>query len=229
MSCPPTRQTVDAGVIPRHRHAEGYVAVVLAGGYEEAGDRGRRRLLPGDVVVHQPWEAHLNRAPRCADVLNLPLPAQPLAAFGRVPDVDILVRTAASDPHEASAGLAAAFMPAPLLAEDWPERLAVALAGGAVASLGAWAETFGISREHLSRGFRQVFGVSPRQFRWEARSRAALMDLRTSDTPLAVLALTHGFADQAHMTRALRAYCGHTPGAWRRSNPFKTEARDRAI
>ena len=50
MSHLPARQTVQPGALPRHRHAEGYVAVVIAGGYEEAGDTGRRRVSAGDVV-----------------------------------------------------------------------------------------------------------------------------------------------------------------------------------
>ena len=35
----------------RHRHAQGYVAVVLSGSYVEAGDEGRRRVGPGDALV----------------------------------------------------------------------------------------------------------------------------------------------------------------------------------
>jgi hypothetical protein len=31
-----------------------------------------------------------------------------------------------------------------------------------------------------------------------------------------------GFADQAHMSRAIRVLTGATPGNWRRSNSFKT-------
>lgn len=35
--------------------------MVLSGGYEEAGEGGRRRVAAGDVIVHHPFEAHLNR------------------------------------------------------------------------------------------------------------------------------------------------------------------------
>lgn len=229
MSRPPVRQVVAPGMIPRHRHADGYVAVVLSGGYEEAGDQGQRRLVAGDVVVHQPWEAHLNRAPAAAEVLNLPLPPDGLAPFGRLGDVDAVVRAAAEDPEAAARVLAADFVPASAPDEDWPQHLARALAAASDASLETWAERLSVSREHLSRGFRRVFGVSPRQFRWEARSRAALLDVRTGGAPLAEVALAHGFADQAHMTRSVRAFSGRTPGEWRRSNRFKTGAAIRAI
>jgi AraC-like DNA-binding protein len=225
MSHPPARQTVEPGPLPRHRHAEGYVAVVIAGGYEEAGDSGRRRVAPGDVVVHRPWEAHLNRTPGAgAQVLNLPLLRLGLTPFGRVDDVDELVRTAGRDLIAASARLGELFRPAVSTPADWPDLLAEALADGDLHSLGGWAMRFGVSAEHLSRGFGKVFGVTPHRFRWEARSRAAIRDLTLTATPLAELALAHGFADQAHLTRSIRAFSGLTPGAWRASNRFKTAA-----
>jgi len=222
MSQPPARQTVQPGCLPRHRHAEGYAAVVLSGAYEEAGDAGRRRVSPGDVVVHRAFEAHLNRtAGAGAQVLNLPLPAGELPAFGRADDLDGLVRLALRDPTEAAAMLAEALRPVTPAAPDWPDLLAAALAQGDATPLGAWAEVFGLSPEHLSRGFGKVFGVSPQRYRLEARTRAALAAL-AGPAPLAEVAAAHGFADQAHMTRSVRAVTGCPPGAWKRSNPFKT-------
>jgi transcriptional regulator GlxA family with amidase domain len=51
--------------------------------------------------------------------------------------------------------------------------------------------------------------------------------VRHSAVPLARIAAEAGFADQAHMTRALGALTGRCPGHWRRSNKFKTaSARD---
>lgn len=222
MSQPPARQTVQPGCLPRHRHAEGYAAVVLSGAYEEAGDAGRRRVSPGDVVVHRAFEAHLNRtAGAGAQVLNLPLPAGELPAFGRADDLDGLVRLALRDPTEAAAMLAEALRPVTPAAPDWPDLLAAALAQGDATPLGAWADVFGLSPEHLSRGFGKVFGVSPQRYRLEARTRAALAAL-AGPAPLAEVAAAHGFADQAHMTRSIRAVTGRPPGAWKRSNPFKT-------
>jgi AraC-like DNA-binding protein len=219
---PPARQTVQPGRLPRHRHADGYAAVVLCGAYEEAGDAGRRRVEPGDVVTHRPFEAHLNRTPAAgAQVLNLPLPAGDLPAFGRVDDVDALVRAAERDLLEAAALLAGGFRPAHPSRTDWPDLLAAALASGDAGRLGDWAEVFGLSPEHLSRGFRRVFGVTPQRYRLESRARAALADL-TGPAALAEVAAAHGFSDQAHMTRSVRAVTGRPPGAWKRSNPFKT-------
>ena len=61
-------------VLPRHRHDAPYAAVVLEGGYEEAGDGGRFRVQAGDVLIHSAFSAHLDRADRKTTVLNLPAP-----------------------------------------------------------------------------------------------------------------------------------------------------------
>ena len=222
MSLPAPRQTVAPGCLPRHRHAEGYVAVVLAGAYEEAGDAGRRRLRAGDVVAHSAFEAHLNRTPGAGAVeLNLPLRGVELNGFGRADDIDSLARLAARDPVEAAAALVEAFHPVTAATIDWPDMLAAALIRDAVPRLGDWAASMGLSAEHVSRGFARVFGVTPQRYRLEARARAALADLAGAAS-LAAVAAQHGFADQAHMTRSVRAVTGLPPGAWRRSNPFKT-------
>src|SRR5687768_11649748 len=125
-------QAVPPGELPRHRHQEGYVALVLAGAYEEAGDAGRRHVEAGDVVVHRPWEAHLNRVARGARVLNLPLPRADLAAFGSVADPDAIVRAYERDAPAAVPELAAQFRAAPRTIIDWPEDLARALSGGEI-------------------------------------------------------------------------------------------------
>lgn len=223
MSLPPARQALCAGALPRHRHAEGYVALVLSGAYEEAGDHGRRRARPGDVIAHSPFEAHLNRTPLAgAVVLNLP-PVAGLSAFGRIADPDAVVRAFERNAAEAANILAAQFQPVNAGLADWPDLLAQALAGPRFA-LSEWAHAMGLSPEHVSRGFRKVYGVSPQRFGGEARNRAAWRALTEGTAPLAEVALAHGFADQAHLTRSLRAFTGRTPGAWRTSSAFKTAA-----
>ncbi|MGA0605908.1 helix-turn-helix domain-containing protein [Phenylobacterium sp. VNQ135] len=229
MSLPPPRQTVPGGELPRHRHEHGYAAVVLSGTYEEAGDNGRRAVRPGDVVVHGAFEAHLNRTPAAgALVLNLPLPCDALSAFGTVADADAIARAAGRDTCEAVALLVAQHQPAPAIAMDWPDLLAEALREAPV-RIGDWARAHGLSAEHVARGFRQVFGAGPLAYGREVRARDALHAALSGDHPLAEIAQATGFADQAHMTRAVLALSGRPPGAWRRSNPFKTGASAPAI
>lgn len=77
MTCVADRQQLPSGAsLPRHRHGEAYVALVLEGGYEEAGVLGRVRVEPGQAVLHGAFEGHRNRiGARGARVLNLTLPA----------------------------------------------------------------------------------------------------------------------------------------------------------
>lgn len=73
-----------------------------------------------------------------------------------------------------------------------------------------------MARETASRAFTAAFGVPARQFRSELRARAAwLQVVRTRDS-LAAIAVATGFADQAHMTRHVRALTGASPARWRR-------------
>ena len=88
-------QTIRTPLIARHVHRRAYAALVLSGGYEEAGDSGRHRVQAGNVVLHEAFEAHLDRIPTLgAVVLNVPLPAQyPFrCGVGLVEDPDAIVR-----------------------------------------------------------------------------------------------------------------------------------------
>lgn len=92
--------------LPRHRHAEPYVAVVLRGGYQEAGDEGRFAAQPGTVIVHGCWAAHLDRFGACgAEVLNLPTVAGLAPGVGTIDDPEAVARMAERDPLAAAAHL----------------------------------------------------------------------------------------------------------------------------
>ncbi|AQA22766.1 helix-turn-helix domain protein [Rhodococcus sp. MTM3W5.2] len=67
----------------------------------------------------------------------------------------------------------------------------------------------------LSRHFTAVTGVSVTRYRNRVRVGRALARLEGGERDLAVLAADLGFADQAHLTRTMRAHLGRTPGAVR--------------
>jgi AraC-like DNA-binding protein len=218
-------------VLPRHRHQHSYLALVVSGGYEEAGDQGRRQLRAGDVVIHGGYEAHLNRYHnKGADVLNLPFPSlvAPPAPFMRAPDPDAAVRLAERDPQEALAFLVSTMEPLPDQPADWPDELASSLLADPHLRLGDWARSRGLAIETLSRGFRKVFGVSPSAYRCQARGRRAWSHTVGRSEPLSSVALDCGFCDQAHMTRTVRAITGKPPGAWRREVKFIQDASPRS-
>jgi AraC-like DNA-binding protein len=211
------RELCDAGDLPRHRHAAGYMTLIIAGGYDEAGDVGRFCVRPGDLLVHRPFEAHRNAfGRRSAEVLNLPLVDLPhLAALNRLPDPDLVARLAERDP--AMAARAAAECARPAQGElDWPDDLADALRTRPdLFRIGQWARERGLAPASVSRGFRNVFGTTPERYRAEGRARRAWRCIVSTGQPLAAIACELGFADQAHMTRCVGAVTGHPPARWR--------------
>lgn len=216
--------------MPRHRHAGAYAAIVLRGSYVEAGDEGRRRVGPGDVLVHRPFEAHLDRiARRGAEILNVPLvQADGLPPSLRARDPVALARAAEAAPRLAAAMLVEVCSAGPPALSDWPDLLADALRTHPDLRLAAWASAMGLAPATVSRGFRIAYGTTPRRYRAELRARRAWAALATGE-PLSSIAFTCGFADQAHMTRAVRDLTGAPPSAWRAptSSAFKTGSRAR--
>ena len=210
--------------LPRHRHDQAYVAVVLSGGYEECGSRGRLRVGPGDVLVHDVFDAHLNRFQnKGAQILNLVV-AGPVANFGLgcVADPDAIACAAERDRAEVGMRLREQLRERERTPADWPDILAHDLLSNPDYCLRNWAEKHDLAAETVSRGFRKVFGLTPASFRAEVRAQRAFALIVASDAPLASVAAAAGFADQAHMSRAIRTLTGLPPCAWRKSNPFKT-------
>ncbi|MFD2764082.1 helix-turn-helix domain-containing protein [Micromonospora eburnea] len=79
------------------------------------------------------------------------------------------------------------------------------------------AEQVGCSPHHLSRVFQRVTGDSLTAYRNRLRVRSVLTVLADGDgPPLGEVAVAHGFADQAHLTRVVREQVGHPPARLRR-------------
>jgi len=203
--------------LPRHCHDSAFATVVLSGGYLEAGDEGRRTIGAGDVMIHRGYESHLDCFSRCgAHVLILPVTnAATLPVFGQVADPDQLVRIAQRSPQDAWAALADGLLVGDRRHQDWPDVLAEQLRCQPALSLRQWAEESGLRSETVSRGFQLAYGSSPKSFRANARARAALDHIRGTAMPFADIAAKLGFADQAHMSRAVAALTGRVPRAWR--------------
>lgn len=211
--------------IPRHRHERAYAALILEGSYEESGSRGRFRVRPGDVLLHDAFDAHLDRFESSgARILSLEIEACPSdTGIAHIRDPDAVVRIAERDRMEAGAVLLAEIRRKPPVHYDWPDVLADDLLSDPDWRLDEWARKRSLAPSTVSRGFRKVFEVTPAAFRLGARARHAFRMINGSDLPFATVAAATGFADQAHMSRAIRALTGVPPGCWRRSNSFKTE------
>lgn len=205
--------------IARHYHRQPYATVVLTGAYEEAGDAGRIAARAGEVLFHGPFSAHRDRisAGRTM-VLDLPLPfdGREWPARAAIADPDHIARLAGRDPVEAVAALLDGFAPAAAAEEeDLPDRLSAALRISASPRIGEWAAAQGRSREHVSRSFEQLYGVSPAAYRADCQAKRAWRTIVTGDDGLAGIAVEAGYADQAHMTRAVTRLTGMSPRRWR--------------
>lgn len=112
------------------------------------------------------------------------------------------------------------------------QRLAAAVfrRRGRVA-VGSMAQAAGVSRQHLSREFRERLGVAPKLYGRLARFHGALAYVgRPLSVDWARAAAESGYADQSHMIAEFREFSGLTPETlvsryW--FHPFIERARDR--
>jgi AraC-like DNA-binding protein len=199
--------------LPRHVHEVGFATIVLTGGYVEAGDTGRHRAEPGDALVHRPYEFHLDRFDRNgAEVLIVPLQADGFGCVaGRLQDVDAIVRLAESDFSAAEAAIREQLQPRPVVLPDWPDLLARDLRDDPALSLSEWGAAHGLSAGTISRGFGQLYGVTPATYRLLQRTHRAIRAIAGSRAPFAAIAQDCGFADQPHMVRSVRRMTGLAP------------------
>lgn len=73
------------------------------------------------------------------------------------------------------------------------------------------ADHLGLSREHVSRRFREVYGVSPGRYCNQLRMNRAKDLLKVSFAPIAEVALQCGYADANSFSRALKQYYNRSP------------------
>jgi AraC-like DNA-binding protein len=207
--------------LPRHRHLRAYATVVLAGSFEESGYVGRILATAGDVLIHPAMDCHANQM-ISAGVRLIRLDWSDTSGIGglyHLDEVDELARAAERDVREAASLLEHCLqrqrLTSPGERNDWPDLLLGALNTDASIEIGAWAETHGLARETVSRGFAAAYGAAPSLMRAELRARTAWLRITRGSDYLCKIAADTGFADQAHMTRWIHRITGATPAAWR--------------
>ena len=205
--------------VPAVEPSERSATVVLDGTFVEASFSGRATARPGDVLLHGSFDCHANWAQRSQTlrILRLPWWDDDVEGHYRIRDVDLLARISERDAKEATVALRSSLEGARVCAPDWPERLAASLSADPSMSLRTWAELHDLAPATISRGFRQAFGVTPKMFRLEARTRSAWRAVSRSDQKLTTIAHALGFSDLAHMSRSISTFTGRPPSAWRPS------------
>jgi AraC family transcriptional regulator len=81
--------------------------------------------------------------------------------------------------------------------------------------LGELAETVGVHPTYLARAFRSHYGLSVGEYGRRLRLAWAAAELARTDSTIADIAATAGFADQSHFTRIFRRHVGTTPARYR--------------
>lgn len=191
--------------LARHRHSQPYAALVLQGGYLEAGDCGRFDVEAGQVILHGAFESHANAFhTRGAVVLNLDVNCQG-GELARVDDPDLIVRLAERDTRAACEALVEAIVIESRRCADWPDQLSQRIIQDPDVDLGEWARQSGLAPQSVSRGFFKAYGVTPKRFRADQRALRAVRALDSWRGRGAKLAAELGFSDQAHMTKAIKA------------------------
>jgi AraC-like DNA-binding protein len=196
------------------------VAIVLSGNFVEAGLSGRIWAGPGCAIVHRDFSSHSDQFGQAgAEVLNLPMPNLGNQLVGSVQDPDRIAKLASQDPTAATEEFITQFnQQDPSMDGDWPDLLANELIANPALSITNWADDHSLDPASVSRGFRRVFGISPKRFRLEAKVARAMEGIGSGGVSAARMALDCGFADQAHMCRAFRLIVGHSPESIRQSS-----------
>lgn len=80
------------------------------------------------------------------------------------------------------------------------------------------AEIAGLSESWFARAFKASEGETVQRWQTRLRVEAAAELMLETPSGLAEIAYAAGFADQAHLTRAFRAFHGQPPSQWRRAH-----------
>ena len=207
--------------LPRHRHLRPYVTIALSGQFLETGYLGRLCATAGDVIVHPALDCHSNQM--VSDGVKI-IRLDWHTSYGapglyRIDNVDEVARAAETDLTHTTFLIREAIRSQPRVTpnrkNDWPDALAADLAHNPNLGINKWSVINGLAPATTSRGFAAAYGVPPKLFRAELRTRDAWLRIARTHDPLSAIAAETGFADQAHMTRWVHSLTGAPPSFWR--------------
>lgn len=205
--------------LPRHGHVSGYATVIVSGGFRESGNWGRFHVGPGDVLVHKAFDIHRNEMfVTGATVIHLALDsaASLPGGLGHIRDLDAFVCATKADFGAAASLLAELFVPAAAILKDWSDKLAADILNDPCRRIETWAAAHDVNSEELLGEFQSTFGVTPENFRLEARARKAIALIVGGAPFLKEVSDAAGFQNQAQMYRAVKALTGEAPLSWLR-------------
>lgn len=205
-----------------HRHAEAQTSLLLAGDYVEDSPQGLIRAQGSHLSRKPSLFEHQNQfgdagalilSVHGVDAMAGPARYGLEACETREAGHAALTRAALGETTEPGAVTPTRRDASPAA---WLVRARDRLVGAPDQSVGALAQTLGRHPVAFARAFRSAYGRSPARYRHDWRVAGAIDRVVRSMAPLADVAAEAGFADQAHMTRAVRHASGWSPGALRR-------------
>lgn len=229
----------------QHRHANSYLAYIVAGDFTESCGSGRSRYGSGSLHFHPSDDPHAGvvgeSGARCfsikpsapiSDRLDSGLgamrhqewPEHVASLAGRCHRA-FLTRDHAWDLEceGAALELLAALLrwrsPKESGAPKWLFVVRDHLHAHAVepVTLSELSAVAGVHPVRLARVFQRCLGVTPAEYVRRLRLEIACRALAETERPIAEVALEAGYSSQAHLTRAFRAHLGATPASYRRS------------
>jgi AraC family transcriptional regulator len=233
--------------IPAHRHEDEFQwCLTLEGGFEETAGGRQETCGAGSVLIRPPDCVHADRfAARRGVCLNLFPQRSWLAAHGfdlladsyaharssrllqRGRELALELRSADAAATLAIEALTVELLESVLRLEaltrrGGPRWLAIAVDEiesdpAAELRLAGLARTACVSAGHLARAFRSAFGQSVGEYVRERRLQRAAALMRDSKRPLAEIAASVGFYDQAHFSRAFKTRFGASPAIYRKT------------
>jgi AraC family transcriptional regulator len=232
--------------IGRHSHALPYFSLVVRGSYAEQCDARTQWCSASSLRFHPAGESHADRFGQAgARIFSIEIDPQWMdrapeygvrgdrpMLYERVRAVEIARRLC----HEARsqdsvAELVIEALAMELLAElprrgesagegrrpDWLDGAVELLrAEGRAPTLRSIATAIGVHPVRLARAFRRFFHCSVGEYARGQQVDHACRLLDTSNLSLSEVAFAAGFADQSHLTRALKRTVGLTPASYRR-------------
>ena len=228
-----------------HGHESGHICVVLDGGFVERDKSSWRDVGPGTVRVSGAARHDIDFSSNGALCLVMEVSTDEVGAlnaprfFENDPRLSALAYgiKSASEKTDAARAIRSESLTTEFLAQiarrlhnktetvpPWLEHVRSMIHDTAGRmSVADLADEAQVHRVHLARTFRDHFGMPVTRYARQVRVQTALSLLARRDMPLSHVAFQTGFADQSHLTRAVRAEAGKTPGAIRTMlHTFKT-------
>jgi len=215
----------------RHAHKRAHASFLLTGGFAEEGE-GRDAMPLGARQAYKPEGAQhrVDFGWSGALILSLefvegsPLGSAPtdwLPSSTRQGELTKLLFQRIAEPDDVVGDLVAglslgAETEAPRHTPIWVRCAAEQMIDDPLADIADVAAAAGVHRVHLSRAFQKYLGLSPTQFRLQAKAARALRHLVDEGASPGEAAVAAGFADQAHWNRTSRALSGFAPGQIKR-------------